>query len=159
EIRRCLKSITAQTVQPSEVIIVDDGSTDGGAAVAETVLRPGMRIISQANQGAAVARNTGIRAARSPLIAFLDADDEWCPAFLSQILLLESTFPEAAAFCTGLITDRGRFRRFRTRPNTPAGLKLFAVGEGLNEFPSPAHMWSSAITIRREIVDTIGFFR
>src|SRR5262249_23814387 len=54
---------------------------------------------------------------------------------------------------------QGQVPAFSNPSQRPAGLKLFAVGEGLNEFPSPAHMWSSAITIRREIVDTIGSFR
>jgi glycosyltransferase involved in cell wall biosynthesis len=71
-----LDSILAQTYRPVEVIVVDDGSTDGTAAVAA---RFGQQVgyIKQSNQGPAEARNAGIRMAKGDFIAFLDADDCW----------------------------------------------------------------------------------
>ncbi|UVF18433.1 glycosyltransferase [Microvirga terrae] len=68
-----LNSVTAQSVKPQEVIIVDDGSSDDPSAVA--ALYPGVRIIRQSNQGLAAARNTGLRAASGRYVLFLDADD------------------------------------------------------------------------------------
>jgi len=86
-----LDSVFAQTFKRFEVIVVNDGSAD--TAELEQVLQrypSNLRYIKQENQGAAVARNTGILAATAELVAFLDADDTWLPAFLeSQIQLLE----------------------------------------------------------------------
>src|SRR6185295_13717225 len=70
-----------------EVIIVNDGSPDTEAF--ERALQPYLdRIVylKQENRGASVARNTGVRAARSELIAFLDADDLWLPTYLEDQL-------------------------------------------------------------------------
>jgi glycosyltransferase involved in cell wall biosynthesis len=70
-IDECLSAITAQKGVELEIIAVDDGSTDDGAAVAA---RPQVRVIRQDNKGAAAARNTGARAAIGEWIAFTDAD-------------------------------------------------------------------------------------
>lgn len=77
-IARAIDSVLAQTRPADEVIVVDDGSTDDTAKIAQAY---GNRIsfIRQENAGASVARNTGIEAAKSEWIAFLDADDEWLP--------------------------------------------------------------------------------
>jgi glycosyltransferase involved in cell wall biosynthesis len=66
--------VRAQTLQPAEVIVVDDGSTDGTRAIA---LAAGVRVIAQENAGLSAARNAGILAATQPWIALLDADDRW----------------------------------------------------------------------------------
>jgi len=76
-----LDSVFAQDYPSFEVIVVDDGSVDGTADVARSF--EGVRYIHQDNQGQAVARNTGINAARGELLAFLDADDLWTPNKLS----------------------------------------------------------------------------
>ena len=78
---RVLASVHAQTRRPDQVIVIDDGSTDDTAAIADA--DPDVELIRQANAGASVARNTGIRAARGEWIAFLDADDEWLPEHLA----------------------------------------------------------------------------
>lgn len=69
-----IASVHAQGEKSLEVIVVDDGSTDGSAAVAERFGNP-VRVIRQANAGPAAARNRGIAAARADYLAFLDADD------------------------------------------------------------------------------------
>lgn len=72
-----VQSALAQTIKDTEVIVVDDGSTDGTPAVLERLTDPRVRIIRQANRGLAAARNTGIRAARGPYLGLLDGDDTW----------------------------------------------------------------------------------
>jgi glycosyltransferase involved in cell wall biosynthesis len=75
-IMRALEGVAEQTAQPGEVLVIDDGSKDRTAAVAR---RAGARVIEQPNGGASSARNAGIRAARFPWVALLDADDRWFP--------------------------------------------------------------------------------
>ena len=79
---RAIDSALAQTSPPAEVVVVDDGSTDDTADVVGRY-GPPVRLIVQANQGVAAARNTGVRASTSPLVAFLDADDAWEPGKLA----------------------------------------------------------------------------
>ncbi len=85
-----IESVLAQTLEPLEVIVVDDGSTDQSLEIAGNFV-PRVRIVSQENKGAGAARNTGIRVAKGAYLAFLDADDLWTPQKLSiQHSFLES---------------------------------------------------------------------
>ena len=80
---RALASVAAQEVAPEQVIVVDDGSTDATASIAEAAGAHVLRL--QANAGAATARLAGVRAARTRWVAFLDSDDEWLPWMLSSL--------------------------------------------------------------------------
>ncbi len=83
-IQRAIESALNQTVPPSQIIVIDDGSTDNTAAVCA---RYGNSIlyVRQKNGGVAAARNHGIRLAKFPWIAFLDSDDYWTPAHLENM--------------------------------------------------------------------------
>lgn len=88
-VARAIDSILAQTHQPDEIIVVDDGSTDDTADIIKSY---GSKVIYiyQENLGLAGTRNTGIKAATSQWIALLDGDDEWLPDNLSlQMALLK----------------------------------------------------------------------
>lgn len=98
-----LESVLAQTYQDFEVVVVDDGSTDGGAAIVEQYADPRIRLIRQANAGVSAARNNGIAEARGEYVAFLDADDEWMPEFLEEIVALQQEFPDCRAQATNYI--------------------------------------------------------
>jgi glycosyltransferase involved in cell wall biosynthesis len=74
-------SAQAQTLRPAEIVVVDDGSPDDVAGAVAAY--PGVRLVKQPNRGLAAARNTGLRSARSPLVAFLDADDVLYPDALA----------------------------------------------------------------------------
>lgn len=84
-LRDTLSSVVAQTHAPLEIIVVDDGSTDASAAIAESV-GPPIRVIRQKNQGESVARNRGIEESLGEWVAFLDADDLWLPEKLARQL-------------------------------------------------------------------------
>lgn len=112
-----LRSILDQTMAPSEVIVVDDGSTDGTAELPILGQAP-IRLIRQRNQGAAAALNTGIEAATGELFAFLDADDLWSPDKLetqSAALAMEADLSgvlghvEAFACPSSSAEDRARW--------------------------------------------------
>jgi len=82
-LREALESIFQQTYQPLEVIVVDDGSTDGTASIL-TSYGERIRPLWQPNAGPAAARNLGLAAAQGEFIAFLDADDLWHPEKLTR---------------------------------------------------------------------------
>jgi glycosyltransferase involved in cell wall biosynthesis len=102
-ISQAIESVLAQTYRPLEIVVVDDGSTDGTAAIACSC--PAVRCIHQPNQGIATARNTGLATSTGELVAFLDADDCWDPH-----KLLEQSNYLAAHSELGCVS--GRWRNF-----------------------------------------------
>lgn len=87
-----LRSVLRQTRPPEEIVVVDDGSTDESAALAEG-FGPTVCVLRQENRGESAARNRGIEAARGEWIAFLDADDLWHPEKLARQLAAVRTHP------------------------------------------------------------------
>ena len=87
-IRRGLLSVAAQSLKPAQVVVVDDGSTDGTESIARACSSemPGIEllVVRQDNAGAGAARNRGVAEVSQPYIAFLDADDEWLSAKLKR---------------------------------------------------------------------------
>jgi glycosyltransferase involved in cell wall biosynthesis len=90
-----LDSLFAQDYEPFEVVVVDDGSTDGSGTIARSY--PGVRYLRQENQGPAAARNAGIAAARGEIVAFADADDVQLPTRLSVQVGYLIEHPETSA--------------------------------------------------------------
>lgn len=98
-LRRAVDSVLAQSFTDFELVLVDDGSTDGSLEVARSYPDPRVRAIHQANGGEGAARNRGIDEARGRMLAFLDGDDEWEPLFLEQMLALAKDCPDAGLYC------------------------------------------------------------
>jgi glycosyltransferase involved in cell wall biosynthesis len=92
-LREAIESIFAQTHDPLEILIADDGSTDGTASIVADFGNR-LRYLRQENQGPAAARNLGIRAATGDFIAFLDADDLWHPQKLERQIACFRARPE-----------------------------------------------------------------
>jgi glycosyltransferase involved in cell wall biosynthesis len=103
---RALRSIFAQTFEDFEVLVVDDGSTDEGPELTAGCGDPRVRLFRQANAGPGAARNRALAEARGEYVAFLDADDEWLPAFLeTSVTLLEKHGPAVAAAASAYFID------------------------------------------------------
>lgn len=106
-IARALDSISKQTFQDFEVIIVDDGSTDDSRARACAHPDRRIQVLSQANTGPGAARNRGIACAHGELFAFLDADDEWRPEYLLSAIKTFEEHKEIAATTCGYVEYPG----------------------------------------------------
>lgn len=101
-VREAIDSVLAQTEGDFEVVVVDDGSTDGTADVVreQYAEEPRVVVLTKPNGGTASARNHGIEAARGQAIAFLDSDDLYLPTFLERQLAALDAHPDAAmAIC------------------------------------------------------------
>lgn len=107
----CLHSLLGQTLTEFELIVVDDGSTDGSAEIAQQVLGddPRARLIRQDNQGLGAARNTGLDQAKGQFIAFVDSDDRVMPDYLMRLWqALEETGADWVACALQTIGPEGR---------------------------------------------------
>jgi glycosyltransferase involved in cell wall biosynthesis len=111
-VRNAIESVLAQTFSDLEVIVVDDGSSDGTGRILAEAFGDRIRYYAQANQGVSVARNKGIAEACGKWIAFLDHDDLWEKEKLEwQIKALERFGPQ----CCGCYTDTRLYNHPETR--------------------------------------------
>lgn len=103
-VRRAVGSALEQTHPAVELIVVDDGSTDGGADEIRDLVDGGrVRLLAQANAGASAARNAGVRASRGEHLLFLDSDDELDPRCVEG--LLAALEPGGLAYCDASLVD------------------------------------------------------
>ncbi|MGB7730546.1 MAG: glycosyltransferase family A protein, partial [Candidatus Acidiferrum sp.] len=98
KVQRAIESVLGQTVTDFEVIVVDDGSSDGTGNVLAEKFGDRIRYYAQTNQGVSVTRNRGVQEARGEWVAFLDSDDLWEKDKLeSQLDALERITPQCGA--------------------------------------------------------------
>lgn len=100
-VAEAIASVLQQTHPAWEIIVIDDGSTDGGPEIVKQFPDPRIKLVHQPNAGVSVARNHGIDIATGDYISFLDADDRYQPGFLAKIVELIACYPQAGMFCTG----------------------------------------------------------
>ena len=149
---RAVTSILDQTFKDYTIIVVDDGSDDGTEATLEP-LRAHLHIISHPrNLGVSAARNTGIRAAKSPLIAFLDSDDYWLPKKLAVQTGLFRDNQEAVACQTEEIWIRNG------RRVNPGKKHLKPSGDIFLPSLRRCMVSPSAVMLKRSLLDKVGFF-
>jgi glycosyltransferase involved in cell wall biosynthesis len=100
-IQRSVFSVLNQSYENFELIVVDDGSTDGSLDELQDINDKRLKIFEKENGGVSSARNYGIKKATSDYVAFLDADDEWDIAFLETIVQMYELYPNGGIFTTG----------------------------------------------------------
>ena len=158
-IATALNSVLAQTYQDFEVVVVDDGSTDEGAAIVERYADPRIRLIRQDNAGVSAARNKGIAEAKGEYVAFLDADDEWMPEFLTEIVALQQEFPECKAQATNYMISSCGVKSSTVLRKIPFHR---IRGVLLNYFEVANHsnppVWTGTVCIERTLLQEIGGF-
>jgi glycosyltransferase involved in cell wall biosynthesis len=104
-IRAAIESVLRQTWTDFELVVVDDGSTDGTLEAAAEVREPRVRLVANPrNTGAAGARNAGVAQARGTWVAFQDSDDEWLPLKLEKQMARLSAHPDFVGAYCGLLT-------------------------------------------------------
>jgi glycosyltransferase involved in cell wall biosynthesis len=148
-----VESVLAQTYPNIEVVVVDDGSTDGTVARLEEKFGPRIRIIRQEHLGPAVARNAGVRASKGSFVGFLDADDLWMPRKLELSLEPLLRNPKVGVVYTAvLIHELDSGLKYKLPQYTMSGCmakELFTECRGVN---------TSTLLVRREALDGIGGF-
>ncbi len=149
---RALDSVLKQDPLPEEVIIVDDGSTDGTKELVMKRAKGEIKYLSQPNRGPAAARNLGIRTARSELIAFLDSDDEWLAGKLAAQREYFQKNPDVLICQTEEIWIRNGKRVNPMKKHKKYGGWIFEKCLPLC-IVSP-----SAVIMRREFFDRVGIF-
>ena len=106
-VRKALESVCAQTYRDYELIVINDGSTDNSAIVADEYLKAtdsiDYKIINQPNAGVSAARNTGVAASTGDYVAFLDADDWWEPTYLERMAQLIDDYPDAGLYASNYV--------------------------------------------------------
>lgn len=151
-LRRALDSVLRQADDTTEVIVVDDGSTEDIGRALAALNGEHVRLVRRdRNGGAAAARNTGIAEARGKYLAFLDSDDEWVEGKLRQQIGFLEADASTALCCTGYHLIRtNRPPETRLFRNARQGAPQMAFGCGL----SPG----STLVARRELFDVVGAF-
>ena len=156
-IRKALETVCAQTYRDYEIIVVNDGSTDDSALVAESYLQHAegicYTIISQDNAGVATARNRGVKHASGQYMAFLDADDWWEPDYLARMAELIADYPQAGVYgCNYVYYKPGKTR---VALNIPTGYINYpkAYYEG-----SAMPIWTGATIMPKTVLEEMGGF-
>ena len=155
-IRVCLDSVRTQTCDDWECVVVDDGSTDGSAAVLDEYAAADarFRVLHQRNAGSGAARNAALAAARGEWILFLDGDDVLSPVTLARI-------GEAIAAHPGVQAVRFGYERFEGAwTGKTSAASSSSVVDILQYVPMPAlrsYLWQFAF--RREAVEGLRFTR
>jgi glycosyltransferase involved in cell wall biosynthesis len=150
-LERALHSALGQRDVTLEVLVVDDGSTDGSAEQAEAVTDPRVAVLRLAHGGVAGARNAGVERAQAKWVALLDDDDLWAPDKCRRQLDALAERSADVAYTSQVVTDESlRFKRIMQAPNPDRVLETLL---GSNTIGTP-----SSVIVRRDALLAVGGF-
>jgi glycosyltransferase involved in cell wall biosynthesis len=149
---RAIASVLYQTHRPAEIIVVDDGSTDRTFQHVAQFSQLVKYLRLRRNRGVSAARNTGIKASTSPLVALLDSDDYWLPTKLTAQVRFFAVHPEAVACQTQEIWIR---RGVRVNPKAK---HLKPSGDIFEPSLKRCLVSPSAVMLKRSLLDEVGLF-
>ncbi|MEM7187039.1 MAG: glycosyltransferase family A protein [Bacteroidota bacterium] len=152
-----LRSVMAQTFQDFEVVILNDGSTDGSEKIIEQFATdPRVRFYSEENKGAAAGRNYVIQKAEGDYIALLDADDLWQPGYLAEHHRMIEKYSQESVFATNSeVIDKGKVtpRRYSIPlPDEDVVVDFFEASY------LDAILHSSTTVLKKEVFDRVGMY-
>lgn len=147
-----LCSVLNQTYNDFEVVVVDDGSTDGSADCVKQYEDSRIRLIRQENKGVSSARNTGIREAKGEYVCFLDADDAWAPDYLSTLVALISDYPDKGLYCLGFK------ERYKSNDEEITYQRDTYRGVVENPWKTNYRIWTGSVSAKRERILKVGLF-
>lgn len=154
-LKKCIDSVLAQTLLPEEIIVVDDGSTDGTAQFMQDMVKKHtfIQYLFQENAGPATARNTGIKNAQGEWIAFLDADDTWVSDKLEKQINVVLSDAKIRLVCSGRYRIEEDGQRIKN-----------CVGDSLSENVYQ-DLWTignfivtSSVVVHRKCFEVVGMF-
>ena len=159
---RAVNSVLAQTYSDLELIVVDDGSTDGSAESLNGLTDPRVRVLTQPNAGPGAARNRGVAESGGEFVSFLDADDRWLPDFLERAVQSDAfRNPDVACFVGAYVeaetADAAR-QLFLKRGLRDGLRKLDATTTALDLQHLTAFLTPCTTIVRRSIFDQYGGF-
>lgn len=159
-VAKAIECVLNQSYQNFEIIIVNDGSSDGSVDVVKQFTDPRIRIVSQNNAGVSAARNRGIAESKGDFVAFLDADDKWLTDYLLSQMDLVKRYPECDVFAVDYIFHTPAGARNKTIINNIAFDGLDGVMSNYFLVASCSHppLWTSAVMVRKTAVEEIGGF-
>ena len=152
EIEHTLQSVARQSVQPLEVLVVDDGSTDGSAQVVAAMNLPFVRMVHQQNKGVSAARNRAMEMAQGEWIALLDGDDYWQEGYLENVERMIEQYPAAGAIGTAFVVDDGKRFVLGDTPQKEGVVDFFS--ESMHRYV----LIPSATVVRRDLALALGGF-
>jgi len=150
---RAIRSVEAQSFRDFEIVVIDDGSVDGTADLARGF--GSVRYVRGSHGGEAVARNRGLEEARSELVAFVDADDEWLPEKLARQIEFMQKLGSSFSYTDSYIVGDGPRVRYSTLARPRSGEILSSL---IDDWLDEAFIIPTDVMASRTLLQSVGGF-